>query len=233
MSAKKPTKSPKPKAVSPLEKNAFDDVVPLFLSPRKRLLLGKWYKKTRVKPRSQYTGLAAMIKAKLALSVDSTKLKTRNVELSMLADEQCGDSDEDEEATTIETEALLADIQESDAATSGTHLNRYTKQIAGFLSRIADAQESLVKQNAAQIHRQNVATVSAAAIPFEEVELMKLSKGDQIKAAAQKKRVEKVLTSKQKGSGKKAPVVIEASDEEDSEGLGRGEDDDGEDDEDC
>ncbi|KAI9343660.1 hypothetical protein BDR26DRAFT_964378 [Obelidium mucronatum] len=208
MYGKKPTKSPKPKAMSPLEKNVFDDVVPLFLSPRKRLLLGKWYKKTRFKPRSQYTGLAAMIKAQLAFN-------------------------EDEKATTIKREALLADIQESDAATSGTHLHCYTKQIARFLSRIADAQESLVKQNAAHIHCQNVATVSAAAIPLEEVELMKLSKGDQIKAAAQKKRIDKVLTSKQKGFGKKAPVVIETSDERDSEGLGRGEDDDGEDDEDC
>ncbi|KAI9337812.1 hypothetical protein BDR26DRAFT_1008446 [Obelidium mucronatum] len=219
MSASKNTKKPiTSKSASPIKKPVFDDVIPLFQSPRKKQLMGTWFRQTRTSKRTKFTRLAAMIKQKLGLTIDSMKLKSRSNELDELADALPASEGDDD---VVETDALLADIQESAAATSGNHNTRYLKQIATFLSRIATSQESLVKQNAAQIFRQSVAVVSNAGVSFDAMESMKLSKTDSLKAAnkkklakekeKKKKAVKKMSKKKVVGEGGKG----EAEDDED------------------
>ncbi|KAI9338466.1 hypothetical protein BDR26DRAFT_919376 [Obelidium mucronatum] len=222
MSASKNTKKPiTSKSASPIKKPVFDDVIPLFQSPRKKQLMGTWFRQTRTSKRTKFTRLAAMIKQKLGLTIDSMKLKSRSNELDELADALPASEGDDD---VVETDALLADIQESAAATSGNHNTRYLKQIATFLSRIATSQESLVKQNAAQIFRQSVAVVSNAGVSFDAMESMKLSKTDSLKVAANKKKLAKEKEKKKKAVKKmsKKKVVGEG-------GKGEAEDDEDED----
>ncbi|KAI9330445.1 hypothetical protein BDR26DRAFT_899830 [Obelidium mucronatum] len=74
--------------------------------------------------------------SQLALSVDSMKLKTRSAELAQLADEQCDDSNDNKKATAIKTEALLADIQESEVANFWNSPQLLHQTNCWFLSRI-------------------------------------------------------------------------------------------------
>ncbi|KAI9326884.1 hypothetical protein BDR26DRAFT_1013021 [Obelidium mucronatum] len=211
MSASKNTKKPiTSKSASPIKKPVFDDVIPLFQSPRKKQLMDM---------RTKFTRLAAMIKQKLGLTIDSMKLKSRSNELDELADALPASEGDDD---VVETDALLANIQESAAATSGNHNTRYLKQIATFLSRIATSQESLVKQNAAQIFRQSVAVVSNAGVSFDAMESMKLSKTDSLKVAANKKKLAKEKEKKKKAVKKMSKTKVvgeggkgEAEDDED------------------
>ncbi|KAI9333953.1 hypothetical protein BDR26DRAFT_921055 [Obelidium mucronatum] len=205
MSASKNIKKPiTSKSASPIKKPVFDDVIPLFQSPRKKQLMGTWFRQTRTSKRTKFTRLAAIIKQKLELTIDSMKLKSRSNKLDELADALPASKGDDD---VVETDALLADIQESAAATSGNHNTRYLKQIATFLSRIATSQESLVKQNAAQIFRQSVAVVSNAGVSFDAMESMKLSKTDSLKVAANKKKLAKEKEKKKKAVKKVSMLV--------------------------